>query len=179
MYKVTAALTALLLTSGATPAVPYAVNEAAIVQVFCPESTGTAYKVSETGYITANHVVDTPGCKVGGVLITDVKQDTKADFASFQGPASKATIPVSCKGFAKGQTYVAVGHGLGLPFKMQMPWLSTDFVLEGFTAFIGEGLPGMSGGPVLNRKGEAVGSVNMRWPTRSFPLRDTPACGEK
>lgn len=176
LTKGLASLAILVFTAGATPQKPYEVKDAAIVQVFCPAGTGTAFRISETKYVTAKHVVMDEGCVVNGEMITAVDRSDASDYATFQGPASKSVLKVSCRGFSAKRTYLAVGHGLGLELKMQIPWIATDYVNDGYRTFLGEGIPGMSGGPVLNKDGEAVGIVNLRWPARSRSLSDTPIC---
>lgn len=176
LLKNSALLLAVLLIPSSAQAEPYSPDRASIVQVLCSNGAGTAFKVSEDKYVTAKHVVTADDCRVNGELITDVDRSDPEDFASFKGPKSKHRLHVSCNGYFTQRTYMAIGYGFGWPVTMNMPWISTDIAIDGYQSFIGEGIPGMSGGPVINRSGEVVGIVNMRWPTRSRALRDTPIC---
>jgi hypothetical protein len=170
-------MVSLFLTGASTTAtVPYSPKEGAIVQVSCEDGKGTAFKITQDKYVTAKHVVVKGGCSVNGAPLTNIDLRDSKDIATFTGPFSQSWMPVSCKGFEPSKTYVATGYGLGLPQKMHMPWISTEYVLEGYRTFIGEGIPGMSGGPVINRNGEVVGIVNMRWPTRGRALSDSIIC---
>lgn len=170
--------TALLL-SGSTPVEPIDVNFGAIVRVDCGASTGTAWKVSEDKYVTAYHVIDSGVCRVDGVEISDMKPSSRLDFATFTGPKSPHKIKYSCRGFTSRFEYLAVGYAFGNYFQTYQPWIASTMKQYGFRMFLGESIPGMSGGPVLDKSGRAYGIVNMRWPARSRELKDTPLCKDK
>ena len=184
MGKVLAAIAAMMACVSATPMAPlpnYSHEERAIVQVFCKRAdgntaSGTAFKVGRNSYITANHVTASGLCYVGGERITVTSSDFEKDYATFQGPASDVVLKADCKGFRAGEVYIARGYPGGMPFNIQAPWTAMDYVMDGFQVFTGEGIPGMSGGAVIDRRGVAVGLVNKRWPTRSMPLRSTSFC---
>jgi S1-C subfamily serine protease len=174
---------AALLTAAPGPPLPgaYAHDEAAIVLVFCQRVdgavTGTAFKVSETAYITAHHVVAGGQCSVGGQRVTITALDEKRDYAAFVGPASPAIINASCAGFVPGKVYAARGYPGGGSYNIFAPWMATRATMSGFRVFMAsDSIPGMSGGPVLDAQGRAVGLVNMRWPARSMPLQLTGYC---
>jgi S1-C subfamily serine protease len=181
--KYLVALAALLT---AAPSVPqevaeYPHDEAAIVLVYCQRTagavTGTAFKVSETAYITAHHVVVGGACFVAGQRVTVTSLDDKRDYATFTGPASPAVIRPSCAGFNAGQTYAARGYPGGGTYNIFAPWQATRATMGGFRVFMAsDSIPGMSGGPVLDAQGRAVGIVSMRWPARSMPLQLTGYC---
>jgi len=178
MFKrfLVACLTLLLGSSTALASEPYSVNEKAIVKVVCQEGIGTAFKIAQDKYVSAKHVVSKTECTIDGKPISNVDITDKEDIATFTGPHTPNWVKVSCKGFEENKTYVAIGYGLGFPITMQNPWISTDYVQQGYNTFIGEGLPGMSGGPVINRKGEVTGIVTMRWPTRGYALKFSKIC---
>lgn len=182
MGKAWTAIAAMVLCVSATGPIPlYSHDEAAIVMVKCQKArgmaSGTAFKVGRDSYITAAHVVAGGTCSIEGVPVAVTSFDERRDYATFTGPASDVTIKARCDGFKSGRTYIARGFPGGQPFNMYTPWLATRSKLGGFNVFFGDGLPGMSGGPVIDESGSVVGIVNMRWPTRSMALRYTSFCG--
>lgn len=175
MNKLALALVLALGASAPAHPTPYVENPKATVRVDCVFSVGTAVKISEDRYITAAHVVDNPLCTVDGAPISDIKKEAN-DFATFTGKPGPEYSKVSCKGFKIGEYYLAKGYALGLFEVKIVPWLATPFVLDGFHSFLGDAIPGMSGGPVVNDRGEVAGVVNMRFPARSIALKDTSVC---
>lgn len=156
------------------------VVEDAIVRVTCDvaggRSVGTASHVGNGVYTTADHVVDQGTCTVKGQAIYNIKSDKVHDFATFAGPVLKDRVKFTCRNFRSGRHYLAVGYPGRLSFQVMEAWNSTPFQLAGYRVFVGNGYPGMSGGPVLDKNGHMTGIVNMRWPTRSMPLRSTHLC---
>lgn len=173
--KIVLALALALAASTPVASATYEDNVAATVRVDCGFSAGTAVKIGVDRYITAAHVVDSPLCSVGGVPLTNVSVEDH-DFATFTSKSSADFTKVSCKGYKTGEYYLAKGYALGGFESVSIPWLATEFIQAGYRVFMGEGVPGMSGGPLVNRRGEVVGVVNMRWPSRSVALRDTSVC---
>lgn len=169
------AAAALLSIPSSAAAKPYPIREEAIVRVDCVYSAGTAVKIGKDRYITAAHVVTSPLCTIAGKPIEDLKFESH-DTATFRGPESSHYLRTTCSGFSVDTTYLAIGYGLGLMTKSYTPWKATEFNVGGFHTFFGEAIPGMSGGPVINRKGEVTGIVNMRWPARSRSIADTSLC---
>lgn len=179
--KIIAAIAAALTCVSAAPAPgTYAHDEAAIVLVRCARLggnvTGSAFKVGPDSYITANHVVTGGVCFVGGEIVTITSMDETRDYVTFTGPRSPAVMRTSCAGFRPGKTYVARGYPGGGSYNIFAPWQAVNAKLRGFQVFHGEAIPGMSGGAVIDESGAVVGLINMRWPTRSMPLRSTGFC---
>lgn len=181
--KLYVALAALLTAAPSPFAGDFKHDEAAIVRVACqrPQGmiTGTAFKVSEAGYITARHVIEGGNCVVAGQGVIVTSSDEPNDYATFIGPASAATIPVHCGGFTAGQLYVARGYAGGGYANAYMPWLATPGFVPGFgqfRVFIGEVFGGMSGGPVIDGQGRAVGVVSKKNPTMATTLNLTGYC---
>ena len=157
---------------------PYDAPMSAIVRIQCGPAVGTATHVGDGNYVSVKHVTSMGPCKVAGGVATDVHEAKHQDFSTFKGPVLPTKIEADCRGFESGKVYMAVGYAFARMTQMAQAWLATsvpDFE-HGMTTFIGEGIPGMSGGPVVSAEGKIVGTVNMRWPTRSIPLKDTYFC---
>jgi hypothetical protein len=156
---------------------PYAHDEAAIVQVMCTGGWGTATKIGPSEYVTAAHVIDAGGCMVGGVGITVNRVDRWNDYATFTGPTSNHVIPVSCGDFHAGTVYVGRGFAAGFNANVLVPWLATELTDRGFRIFVSDAsIPGMSGGPILDRRGRVTGVISMRVASRALPMRITELC---
>lgn len=181
--KVSVAFAAALACVSASPAPgAYLHDEAAIVLVGCIRPggnvTGSAFKVGPDTYITAEHVVSQGVCFVAGQRVTVTSTDERTDYATFTGPASPAVLRTTCAGFKPGRTYVARGYPGGGSYNIFAPWQAVNAKIRGFQVFMAaDSIPGMSGGPLLDETGAAVGVVSMRWPARSMPLKGTTFCG--
>lgn len=185
--KIYVALAALLTAAPGPPLDmelqgDYQHDPAAIVLVLCQKpagsSSGSAFKVSETGYVTANHVVDgATACTVAGQQVELTSGDPKRDYATFIGPASPSILQPSCAGFVPGVVYAARGFpGYAGTYNIFTPWLAIKAVWRGFNVLAGEAISGMSGGPVLDPQGRAVGVVVMKNPARAISLSKTGYC---
>ena len=174
---------ALLLVGPASPAIPaqpYTHNWRAIVRVQCtvPDGwiIGTADKISANRYITANHVIAKGQCTVAGEPITITERDQDLDFAQFTGPSTPDFMPISCRGFKATKIYMARGYAGGGFALFELPWLASAVVQGSQQLFLGDAIPGMSGGPVIDKGGQIVGIVNQQLAARSLPLNKTSLC---
>lgn len=148
-----------------------------VVQVICEDRKGTAVAIDHDTYISVVHVTEAKGCQINGVPIEVLHTDAK-DFSILKGPRTEVKARYSCRGFKPDAEYIAVGYGGGWPTLMYQPLRASGFKVVGqpYQMFTGEVIPGMSGGPVYDRRGRVVGIVNMRWPARSLPLSETNLC---
>lgn len=180
MKKIIAAIAAgfLLASPVSAEPKPYDVSFSAVVRIQCGKAVGTAAHIGNGNYVSVKHVTSMGDCKIGDYGTSDKVEAKFQDFSTFKGPVLPTKIETDCSGYQSGKVYMAVGYAFGAMEQTVQAWLATlvpDPEL-GMTTFIGEGIPGMSGGPVVSPEGKIVGTVNMRWPTRSIPLKDTYFC---
>lgn len=155
-------------------------------QVSCDKARGTAFRIGQTTYMTAAHVVSTNNgaCKINGNPVTIIEFDGALDYAIIEaGPPVREHLRLSCEGYNKSEWYWSNGYAFGLAFQTSVALYSSAFDSDtGMRLFIGKHtvIPGMSGGPVMNAKGEVVGIVNMYNPlfgiSFSRALKDTSIC---
>lgn len=180
LKKALAAAAAAVLLGSPVAAAPKAYDApmSAVVRIHCGPAIGTATHVGDGNYISAKHVTDMGPCSVAGGVATEVVGTKGTDFSTFKGPVLPTKIEADCRGFETAKVYMAVGYAFGAMDQMAQAWLATDVpdTEFGMKVFIGEGIPGMSGGPVISSEGKIVGTINMRYPVRSIPLKDTYFC---
>lgn len=157
-----------------------------VEKVSCDRGSGTAFKISDGRWLTADHVSNIGGCRIDGKPITVTHADDVGDFSviSFDDKRSGG-IEVNCSGFVDRVWYFGIGHGLGyhipqvkaVRYSAFLTFIASDRwgVLEA-NRFV----PGMSGEPVLDQTGRVVGTVNAYGVTHriafSRQLRDTIIC---
>jgi hypothetical protein len=137
-----------------------------VERVQCREGSGTAFIAG--GYtISAAHVTTLSNCQMRGQPIALDNQG--GDFSV--GPARVRGYKIDCGGFKHGETYHAVGYAFGLYTQTVLSMTGTGkYADNGMALLIGwpTFIPGMSGGILLNKRGEAVGVVNMF--SRLYPV---------
>lgn len=154
-----------------------------IYLVRCDEGSGTGFEVGRNHFLSVAHVTAMHNCTVAGVPITVTEQDGAHDFSQFDAEIADKHLRYSCEGFHAGEWVWAVGYAGGRPIQTAIPAYTTFAKnRDGFRVFIGEHayIPGMSGGPVFNSRGEVVGTVNAYVPgtgiSMSRDLRETSIC---
>lgn len=162
-----ALLAAPILSSATSPETFTLTYHPAIVQVICDEGKGSAFRVGEHGLVSVVHVTSLHNCTIDGEPVKLRLSDVYRDVSFGRIDADGVGLRVNCGGFKDGETLYAIGYAGGLPRQRLVtvqvserarqiaPWGS-------FTVFVGAErfIPGMSGGAVLNRAGEVVGTVN-------------------
>jgi len=128
------------------------------------DGTCTAFSVSDTGrFVTAAH------CAQGTVAIGDtqlylIERDDVLDLALLQTNAGG--LPALKLGAVPkpGDDTLAVGYPANSPKPLLIPTMyqgQFDAWVDGgnFAIFAGNAIPGMSGGPIVNRSGEVISVI--------------------
>jgi hypothetical protein len=143
---------------------PQFVHYASVEQVLCDTGRGTAFRISPTSFLSVNHVTGMAGCSIAGKPYTIGYASPEQDFSILHVQYGGTAAKVNCGGFIPGQWYYAVGNALGLPIQTMVTLKAVGVEREGrrFSVLMANYtvIPGMSGGPIFNAAGEAVGMVN-------------------
>lgn len=154
-----------------------------VQQVRCDEGRGTAVYTSK-GWVSVAHVTSMTNCRINQWPVIVSEQNGELDFSRLVIVAPRlAEVRISCEGFKAGEYYWATGHAFGKPYQTNVRiratglkgWRTFDALVGGYTV-----VPGMSGGMVMNSRGEMVGMVNAYNPvfglSFSRSLKETSLC---
>ncbi len=157
-----------------------------IERMMCDRGMGTAFKLRDGRWVTAFHVAVLGNCQIDGKPISVTYADSYKDIATFTVDDNRrGGIEPNCAGFIDRSWYHGIGHGRGSPYPEAKAVRHSAF----YTFIAGDRwavldanrfVPGMSGGPVLDGTGRAVGIVNAYGKdlriSFSLQLRDSPIC---
>ena len=182
------ALALVPITSQAQLPPPTFVTNPYIERVDCLEGRGSAFKLDTGQWVSVNHVTRLTGCTIDGLPIKVTYADPVGDFSTFELPGDnrRGGLHADCSGYHDKQWVHATGHARGLPILQSLPVMYSRLVQyaginRGWSVLIYNAvIPGQSGGPVLNQRGEVVGTVNAYNPfypvSFSRALKDTILC---
>lgn len=130
-----------------------------VEKVDCREGTGTAFTAAGR-IVSVHHVTRMTNCAVNGV-VPKWEQEQDKDFST--APARIVGYRINCEGFKDGETYYASGYAEGGPERLITLIGTGEHHANGMAALFGYPtvIPGQSGGPIFNTRGEVVGTVNM------------------
>lgn len=159
-----------------------------IEKINCDEGSGTGFKLSTGVWVSVAHVTTLSNCRVDGIPIFVTHSDPLGDFSTFIVPGDyrKGGIKPDCDGFQERQWYFGTGHAGGLPILTSIPVMFAQVLNDvphprGWKVLAyNRYIKGQSGGPALNVRGEATGTVNALGIdyriSFSRQLRDTIVC---
>ena len=167
-------------------------NRSDIPKMICGRSTGTSFFVTQRILVSAAHVVSGEECRASSATFTVDEYHEHFDLAILSTRSSQNihSFIISCTGFSPGQTYRGFGYARGVNFRsvLLVPdnrLFQTTYraPLTSFQTSSGTVEQGMSGGPIINDQGEAVGFISAIYiPEDNTALgvdfRQTPLCEE-
>jgi S1-C subfamily serine protease len=159
------------------------ISAAQIPQLQCGTNLGTGVIVAPRLVTTAEHVMAAGGCQIKensptkstrrtSVQLTEVSRQDENDFALLHArrDIAQRAIVINCSPMVTGETYWLVGYAHGHPVLEINTGTASDRYFHGrspdgsitrnLRAVHGRSHQGMSGGPVFNARGEAVGFIS-------------------
>jgi S1-C subfamily serine protease len=179
-----------------------------IVRIRCDTDAGghlgTASVIDGNTLLSASHVVNgAPACTIydGSNEVALVVYDRNdLDYAVlFSDTGQRERLPINCDGFITGQNYMMIGYAKGGRLVIQSVVATADFTdrqdpktgqpfkhvrsLRGVVGDRPSAIVGMSGGPILNTRGEIVGTTVAGRSNSSLgysrELKDTYLCEDE
>ncbi len=158
-----------------SPTPNYFVNLNSVVQIKCGTKLGTAFVTSDKHLFTANHVTsDAAICMYRGKQVGVSYWDRSLDFSVLMDDEHKLSpMKIDCSGYVPGRQYYLIGYANGRDFAINKAIATKSFYFgedktgqpyNHLRILKGQTHKGMSGGPIVNEKGEVVGVVN------AFPI---------
>lgn len=133
------------------------------------DGSGTGFLINNRTVVTAQHVVeDMYSCTIDGVALKMDQENKTLDYATLSiGTRGLESLPIRCEGFKRGENYYAIGYARGSRFTMNRLIASSRFenatdengqrIGTHLRELRGTAIPGMSGGPILDKDGYVVG----------------------
>lgn len=156
------------------------ISAKSVVTVRTDYSQGTGFIINNDGYIVTNaHVLaDSFGKLATGIKAVTYEQETKtAEFIGYNGDFDVALLKISgdydsltladSDDVQVGEKVIAIGNPLGLQFSVSEGIVSAvhrkgSNNIEAYIQTDASLNPGNSGGPLINKKGEAIGINNFK-----------------
>lgn len=171
-----------------------------IRQLSCGDYVGTGFVISPNMVVTASHTIGHYRvCRdfksnSSGVI---VENHPDKDYAILRFPAVRApSMKINCNGFTRDETYFSFGWRDGEEFVTYGVTATGEYrsitpkdsrTYHNMSRLIGTLIPGMSGGPIVDKFGVVTGinnasnwSEELKMGSRLFSreLRDTTICGK-